>query len=377
MRNYYINEAAESLKKTDKIKKDLKKKLNACKLSNFKSDPDCSDFYSVFFCNALPEDYIITATEWFGLYSDLLNEKTFYSNLVYFVGYWKPSEYGMMFKGLRNLINQELEVMKASRTQYLGQMCSSMEKLYNTFNAIYITLRKDLIQPELMVFAKTIVTVLDQYTSEISNLMHKELRNDEKTDQLGLKVYVRDEDYISEDATEFIGSLQTLCDMLDETFNKTLDEGIVSKAKDAANLAQIKERRVVDFIDRNVYKAYNNWRKRKETKNHEQMMGETLRISRLIKQAFAVYMTWKIFNPIAGIITALVTTAIDQRTKKDDRMKILNDIKDELEIVNEKINIAERNNDDKSRIEMIRIRQKLYREYERISGGMYHKNDNR
>ena len=126
MRNYYINEAAESLKKTDKIKKDLKKKLNTCKLSNFKSDPDCSDFYSVFFCNALPEDYIITATEWFGLYSDLLNEKTFYSNLVYFVGYWKPSEYGMMFKGLRNLINQELEVMKASRTQYLGQMCRSM-----------------------------------------------------------------------------------------------------------------------------------------------------------------------------------------------------------------------------------------------------------
>ena len=106
-------------------------------------------------------------------------------------------------------------------------------------------------------------------------------------------------------------------------------------------------------------------------------MGETLRISRLIKQAFAVYMTWKIFNPIAGIITALVTTAIDQRTKKNDRMKILNDIKDELEIVDEKINIAERNGDDKSRIEMIRIRQKLYREYERISGGMYHKNDNR
>ena len=44
MRNYYINEAAESLKKTDKIKKDLKKKLNTCKLSNFKSEPDCSDF---------------------------------------------------------------------------------------------------------------------------------------------------------------------------------------------------------------------------------------------------------------------------------------------------------------------------------------------
>lgn len=48
MRNYYISEAAESLKKTDKIKKDLKKKLNTCKLSNFKSEADCSDFYSVF-----------------------------------------------------------------------------------------------------------------------------------------------------------------------------------------------------------------------------------------------------------------------------------------------------------------------------------------
>ena len=106
-------------------------------------------------------------------------------------------------------------------------------------------------------------------------------------------------------------------------------------------------------------------------------MGETLKISAMVKKIFRTFISWQIFGPIGGIITAIVGEAIDKRTNKNDRMKILNDIKDELEIVNEKISIAERNNDDKARIEMIRIRQKLYREYERISGGMYHKNDNR
>lgn len=377
MRNYYISEAAESLKKTDKIKKDLKKKLNTCKLSNFKSEVDCSDFYSVFFCNALPEDYTITATEWFGLYFDLMNEATFYSNLVYFISYWKPSNYSMIFKGIHNLIDEELEPMKSNRVKYLALMSSNMTKLQSMFEAIYMTLRKDLIQPDLMDFAKTITTVLDQYAGAIARLMHKEMHTSESDDKLGLKTYIRDEDYISEDGKALIDALDTLCDILTETYVKPMDEGIVSTAKDAANAALIKKRKVTDFMDRSLFKVYNNWRKRKEEKNHEVMMGETLKISAMVKKVFRTFISWQIFGPIGGIITAIVGEAIDKRTNKNDRMKILNDIKDELEIVNEKISIAERNNDDKARIEMIRIRQKLYREYERISGGMYHKNDNR
>ena len=38
----------------------------------------------------------------------------------------------------------------------------------------------------------------------------------------------------------------------------------------------------------------------------------------------------------------------------------------ELEIVEEKIQMAERNGDDKAKVELIRLRQKLQREYERI-----------
>lgn len=101
------------------------------------------------------------------------------------------------------------------------------------------------------------------------------------------------------------------------------------------------------------------------------MMGETLKLSVAIKKVFQTFISYQIFGPLGAIITAIVTHAIDQRTEKTDRMKIANDLKDEIEIVNEKIAIAERNNDDKAKIEMIRIRQKLHREYARITKGIY------
>ena len=38
-----------------------------------------------------------------------------------------------------------------------------------------------------------------------------------------------------------------------------------------------------------------------------------------------------------------------------------------IEIIEEKISIAERNGDDKAKIELIRLRQKIQREYRRIT----------
>lgn len=377
MRNVYISEAAESLKKIDKIKKDLRKKLNTCKLSNYKSAADCTDFYSVFFGNSLPENFVISATEWFSLYQDLLDEKTFFSNLVYFIGYWSPTDYTILFRGLRNMVDDELRDLKEKdRPVYLANAVTNFRHLSLSFDTIYELIKKDIIKPDLLTFAKSCVMVLNQYTTELVSLLHAE--NKDKEDELGLKTYVRSEDFISEEAQALLEGLDELCVLIedaycDEISSGVITEGIVSTAKDRANAALVKKRRVVDYMDRTLFKLYDNWRKRKETKNHEEMMGETLKISSAIKKIFRTFISYQIFGPIGAIITAIVGFAIDKRTSKNDRIKIMNDIKDEIEIVNEKIQIAERNGDDKAKIEMIRIRQKLNREYARITQGIYHK----
>ena len=75
-----------------------------------------------------------------------------------------------------------------------------------------------------------------------------------------------------------------------------------------------------------------------------------------------------LFSPALGVITWVISVVIDRATDKKDRDILVGQLKDEMEIVEEKISIAERNGDDKGKIELMRIRQKLRREYERIQG---------
>lgn len=371
LRNVYIAEAAESLKKIDKIKTSLRKKLNACKLANFKSKTDCSDMFSVFFCNSLPENWIIDSTEWFGIYSDLLSEPKFFENLTLYMGCYQPENYEMLFRGVRNLIDQELDEQKKNRISYLSVSLSSLQQLEAKFNAIYQIATRRYIQPELVKFSKTCISVLSQYQNELTCIMNKEMQEQQDNDPLGVVKYAG-RDQISEEAVALLDGLEKLRVLIEDAYcGKPISEGVVSAAKDHANNALVKKRRVIDYMDRTIFKLYDTWRKRKETKNHEQMMGETLKLSVAIKKVFQTFISYQIFGPLGAIITAIVTHAIDQRTEKTDRMKIANDLKDEIEIVNEKIAIAERNNDDKAKIEMIRIRQKLHREYARITKGIY------
>lgn len=371
MKYLYITEAADDLKKIDTMKKELKKKLNTCKLTNFKSETECTDFYSVFFCNSVPKDFTITATEWFALYQDLLQEPKFFDNLVYYIAAWKPENYTMLFRGLRSLVDTELEEIKKDRIVYISKMCSSMTRLSDRFNSIRVLLSKQLFQPELMQFIRTICSTTKQYEFELNELLKQEIKHADDTNSDGLRRFVRNDDLISEECQELLECLNTLRSML-EDYN-AINEGIVSTAKDRANQALVKKRRIEDYMDRTVFKAYDNWRKRKETKNHEEMMGETLKLSTMIKKVIQVGIGYIAFGGIGAIITAIVTHAIDRKTSKDDRVKILTDIKDEIEIVDEKISIADKNNDEKAKIEMMRIRQKLRREYERMSRGITHK----
>lgn len=375
MRNIYITEATESLKKMDKIKTSLRKKLNICKLANFKSETDCSDLFSVFFCNSLPENFTINSTEWFGIYTTLFSEPKFFENLTLYIGCYKPTSYEMLFRGLRNLIDQELAEKERNRISYLSVSLSNLQQLSAQFSAIYQIATRRYVQPDMVIFAKTCVTVLSQYQTELINIMNKEMQDAETSDPLGVVTYVRS-NQISEEAVELLDGLEELRVLIEDAYcNKSISEGVVSTAKDYVNNALVKKRRVIDYMDRTIFKLYDTWRKRKETKNHEQMMGETLKLSVAIKKVFQTFISYQIFGPLGAIITAIVTYAIDKRTTKTDRMKIANDLKDEIEIVGEKIAIAERNNDDKAKIEMIRIRQKLFREYARITKGIYHKDD--
>ena len=220
--------------------------------------------------------------------------------------------------------------------------------------------------------------ILDQYRMELADIHNKELHDAEEKNADGLRRFVRPDVVISESCQQLLDAIESTAAYLEDLNADTaVDEGIVSKAKDKANQVLVGTRKVEDYCDRTLFKAFDTWRGHKERKNHEEMMGETLKISSMIKKALGIFLTFKIFGPIGAILSAIVAFAVDSRTKKTDRIKILNDVKDELEIVDEKIQIAEKKGDDKAKIEMMRIRQRLKREYEKLSRGYIYKDPNR
>lgn len=95
------------------------------------------------------------------------------------------------------------------------------------------------------------------------------------------------------------------------------------------------------------------------------MVGEALRVNHELKRILRSGAIG-ILNPALGVISFVVSVVYDRATDKKDREVLVGQLKDELEIVEEKIQMAERNGDEKARIELIRFRQKLQREYERI-----------
>lgn len=103
---------------------------------------------------------------------------------------------------------------------------------------------------------------------------------------------------------------------------------------------------------------------------HAEMVGEALRINREMKRLLAAGAV-SIVSPSIAVLGWIVSIIIDQKTDKRDRDILIGQIKDEIEIIDEKISQADRNNDDKAKVELMRMKQRYAREYERINRVRY------
>lgn len=91
-------------------------------------------------------------------------------------------------------------------------------------------------------------------------------------------------------------------------------------------------------------------------------------LSKLIKQAVAVGAAWAI-NPVLGAITAVVAVALSRKVKRNARRQLLAELREELELVEEKIKDAESKGDNKNKYQLMRLRNKLKTSIEKIKYG--------
>ena len=351
--------------------KELKQALNVCKLAKFKSESSNAKFYTGFFNSSFEET--LTFGAWNQVYTTLLNEDAFCNNLCMFIAMWRPKDFKGMFQPIINEVESELRTTQ-NKVRLLSDAKALFSFMEQRFDSIANTVKAQVNDQETMTFLTTIKSVTTNFMMYFNKLLQDEVT--EKTDPDDIVITVRGGP-MEENVFTFESDVQEFFDLLEHAdewkanyMKESLNEGIVNKGKEAAKVIKVKslkaDRAFNDFVMSKVREIRRNRRNRR----HAEIVGESLRINAYLKRILKA-LGLSVINPAIGVISFVVDTLIDEKTKAKDRKILIQQIQDELEIMDEKISIADRNGDEKGKIELMRGKQKLQREYQRITNFRY------
>jgi len=353
---------------------DYKKALNTCALTKFKSEDACFLFFSGFFMNQVKIDDI-KVENFIQVYNILWNDPKFVNNLTLYMGIYKPGVYEGMFKTIMNMVDSELSTMKVNRLQYISNVKAFLDNLIVRFGSIKYSIEAQTSQVDSTKFVMTVLSTLQSYYFYMNSLTKREIQSTHNADDIE---YIYEVRTLPEDAQSIIDDMFHAEEQISEmtqkflseaTAGEALNEGIVNKAVEKAKEANFARKKAENWFEEKITKKVNDLRNQRRNRKHAEMVGEALRINHEIKRLLRSGLLYIIPNigPAAAVITYIVSIVIDRETDKKDRNILVGQLKDELEIIEEKISIAERNGDDKAKIELIRLRQKIQREYRRIT----------
>lgn len=370
--NMMLQEAVESVVTTvkpDDIAAAIKKTMNTCKLTKYKSEASCSQFYSTFFMCTLAEKIQPTVEQWGSVYTILLSNDSFCADLAGYMAIYRPAVYTGMFAPLWGLVQSELANMSRNQVRYLSLTKAMFTMIQTRIAGVGELIRTQTLDPEALKFSSVADQTLTQYVFDLSNLLQRELEKSIKPDDIA--VTIRHPKPMEEDVVELLAVLANAKEWINEeasylTEQELMNEGIVSNAAIKAKSAGIAVKKAERNFDEFVMKKVKEMRQKRRDRKHAEIVGEALpithEIKRLIKSGGLA-----IINPALGVLHWFVTLMIDRKTDAKDRAVMVRELKDTIEIIDEKIQMAERQGDDKERIELIRIRQRYVREYDRIN----------
>lgn len=97
--------------------------------------------------------------------------------------------------------------------------------------------------------------------------------------------------------------------------------------------------------------------------------GLMRKLRKIIVDGIMYAALWKV-KPVIAAIVFLGRTAIDKNADNNTRRDILSELEGELKIVEEKISDANRNDDNQAKYNLMRIKNQLEREIERVKSGL-------
>lgn len=364
--NIHLIEAAENAKPAE-IAASIKRQLLTCKLTKFKSTTECAKFYSAFFLQTIEDvEYELTVDDWGIIYNQLFADEVFTEALCIFIVIYRPITYSNIFKPLFNMVKEGFKTAGKRKVLYLGNAKALFSMLQMRFQAVSNVISTQVRDPDTIKFLTVIDQTLQQMIFELYHMIQSSI--EQAADPNDIAPAAEPEPIrLEEDAREIIDLLEHADAWVKDYMSSLpMNEGIVNNAKEKAKELAMNKQKAEKAFDDFVMKKYRNMTINRRNRKHSEMVGESLRIMRELKRLMKSGILGIILHPAIGIIHWIVTLFIDKKTDKKDRAVLIGEIKDELEIIEEKISMAERNGDDKAKIDLIRYRQKLQKEYERI-----------
>lgn len=145
-----------------------------------------------------------------------------------------------------------------------------------------------------------------------------------------------------------------------------LSEGMLTnvkrKAKEVKKAVTDKEK----AMDKWFNDTLTDIRQKSRDKSRDALVEDRFpQLSKMIKRAIWIGAAWCI-SPAIAAVEIVVQFAISKRAKDKERKRILSELKNELDVVEEKIKDADSASDRKKKYELMRLRHKLQYEIDRL-----------
>lgn len=148
-----------------------------------------------------------------------------------------------------------------------------------------------------------------------------------------------------------------------------IGEGIIASSKLKAKTAKQKADRLGDRIDNKVASKIKDIENSiKEDVRDKKVKGIPFKVTKLIKTAAIAGTAWAI-NPAILALGILAKMTIGKYLTAREKDRLMNELTQELEIVEEKIKDADANGDKEKKYQLMRLRNEIKRNKMKISSG--------
>lgn len=284
-----------------------------------------------------------------------------------------------------------INILNKQRATLVREIKSGNSRQYNLYrgyleniqNAIDILLkyggvavRENIaeMQPDIIPYEDGVVEdITAELEDEILDMMFDE--NEEVDDSIiesFANIYQKMNDILTEDNAIVKASVKA-GDAAGKAGKKVIHSA--RKAIDTVKRVKAPVDKVKDEFTRAVNKTLDDIKKKDSDERRNRIItGQyRLKLANFLKKGILTIATGvavgggvPIVGPVIAIITTMTSLAIDKKLDDKERKKILVDLEGELKIVNEKLEDSRSDGDKKSKYELMRIKQKLEKDIERI-----------